>query len=43
MLKYGNKRSQADNTLFVKSDTVTTPGVYVDDIIVIGNDEGNKH
>lgn len=45
MLKYGYKRCQADNTSFVKrrSDEMTILVVYVDDIIVIGNDKETRH
>ena len=41
MLSLGFKQSQGDHTLFIKhfdSGRVTTLLVYVDDIIVIGND-----
>ena len=41
-----NKQSQGDHTLFIKHSTaggVTVLLVYVDDIIVTGNDEREKH
>ena len=40
------KQSQGDHTFFIKHSVVggvTTLLVYVDDIIVIGNDEREKH
>ena len=40
-----NKQSQGDHTLFIKHSTaggVTVLLVYVDDIIVTGNDEREK-
>ena len=43
---FGYKQSQGDHTRFIKHSTaggVTTLLVYVDDIIVIGNDEREKH
>ncbi|RVW15363.1 Retrovirus-related Pol polyprotein from transposon RE1 [Vitis vinifera] len=42
----GTKQSQGDHTLFIKhsaSGGVTTLLVYVDDIMVTGNDEREKH
>ena len=42
----GYKQSQGDNTLFIKhsiAEGVTVFLVYVDDIIVTGNDEREKH
>lgn len=41
MVTYGCFQCQADHTLFVKQwgSKVTTLIVYVDDIVVIGNDE----
>lgn len=40
MLKFGYKQAQADHTLFVRrqGSQVTALIVYVDDIIVTGND-----
>ena len=42
----GYKQSQGDHTLFIKHSSVggvTALLVYVDDIIVTGNDEKEKH
>jgi hypothetical protein len=42
----GYKQSQGDHTLFIKYSVVggvTTLLLYVDDVIVTGNDEGEKH
>ena len=44
--EFGYKQSQGDHTLFIKHSTtggVTALLVYVDDIIVTGNDEREKH
>ena len=46
MKEFGYKQSQGDHTLFIKhlaSRRVTALLVYVDDIIVTGNDEREKH
>ena len=46
MKESGYKQSQGDHTLFIKHSTtggVTALLVYVDDIIVTGNDEREKH
>ena len=46
MKEYGYKQSQGDHTLFIKHSAaggVTALLVYVDDIIVTGNDERKKH
>ena len=46
MKDFGYKQRQGDNTLFIKHSTargVTALLVYVDDIIVTGNDEREKH
>ena len=46
MKEFGYKQSQGDHTLFIKHSAVggvTTLLVYVDDIIVTGNDEREKH
>ena len=46
MKKFGYKQSQGDHTLIIKPSTaggVTALLVYVDDIIVTGNDEREKH
>ena len=46
MKEFRYKQSQGDHTLFIKHSTAggeTTLLVYVDDIIVIGNDEREKH
>ena len=46
MIANGYKQSQGDHTLFIKcsiSGEVTTLIVYVDDIIVTGNDEKEKN
>ncbi|RVW53975.1 Retrovirus-related Pol polyprotein from transposon RE1 [Vitis vinifera] len=46
MKESGYKQSQGDHTLFIKHSAtggVTTLLVYVDDIIVTGNDEREKH
>ena len=46
MIANGYKQSQVDHTLFIKhsiSRGVTTLIVYVDDIIVTGNDEKEKN
>ena len=45
MLSLGFKQSQGDHTLFIKhsdSGGVSTLQVYVDDIIMIGNDPKEK-
>ena len=46
MKDFGYKQSQGDHTLFIKHSTaggVTALLVYVDNIIVTGNDEREKH
>ena len=46
MKEFGYKQSKGDHTLFIKHSTVggiTVLLVYVDDIIVTGNDEREKH
>ena len=46
MKEFGYKQSQGDHTLFIKHSAVggvTTILVYVDNIIVTGNDEREKH
>ena len=46
MIANGYKQSQGDHTLFIKhsiSRGVTSLIVYVDDIIVTGNDEKKKN
>ena len=46
MKEFGYKQSQGDHTLFIKHSVVggvTALLVYVDDIIVTGNDEREKH
>ena len=46
MKESGYKQSQSDHTLFIKHSAtggVTALLVYVDDIIVTGNDEREKH
>ena len=46
MKEFGYKQSQGDHTLFIKHlivGGVTALLVYVDDIIVIENDEREKH
>ena len=46
MKEFGYRQSQGDHTLFIKHSVaggVTTLLVYVDDIIVTGNDEREKH
>ena len=46
MKEFGYKESQGDHTLFIKHSTavrLTAILVYVDDIIVTGNDEREKH
>ena len=46
MKEFRCKQSQSDHTLFIKHSAakeVTTLLVYVDDIIVTGNDEREKH
>ena len=46
MLKYGFKQSQGDHTLFIKHSTqgkVTALVVYVDDIVLTGDDMGDIH
>ena len=46
MKEFGYKQSQGDHTLFIKdfaAGGVTAHLVYVDDIIVTGNDEREKH
>ncbi|RVW28578.1 Retrovirus-related Pol polyprotein from transposon RE1 [Vitis vinifera] len=46
MKEFGYKQSQGDHTLFIKHSAtrgVTVLLVYVDDIIVTGNDEREKH
>ena len=46
MKEFGYKQSQGDHTLFIKHSVVggvTALLVYVDDIIVTGNDEKDKH
>ena len=46
MIVNGYKQSQGDHALFIKHSTsggVTTLIVYVDNIIVIGNDEKEKN
>ena len=46
MKEYGYKQSQGDHTIFIKHSVaggVTALLVYVDDIIVIGNYEREKH
>jgi hypothetical protein len=43
MQRFGYKHSQADHTLFIKHSTqgkATALIVYVDDIVLIGNDDG---
>ena len=41
MRKYGFKQSNSDHTLFIKHkvENVTMLIVYVDDMIIIGNDD----
>ena len=46
MKEFGYKQSQGDHTLFIKHSAargVTALLIYVDDIIVTGNDEREKH
>ena len=46
MKEFGYKQSQGDHTLFIKHSAVegvTALLVHVDDIIVTGNDEREKH
>ena len=46
MKEFGYEKSQGDHTLFIKHSAawgVTALLVYVDDIIVTGNDEREKH
>ena len=46
MKEFGYKQSQGDHTLFIKHSIergVTALLVYVDNIIVTGNDEREKH
>ena len=46
MIANGYKQSQGDHTIFIEhsiSGGVTTLIVYVDDIIVTGNDEKKKN
>ncbi|RVW28677.1 Retrovirus-related Pol polyprotein from transposon RE1 [Vitis vinifera] len=46
MKESGYKQSQGDHTLFIKhsaTEGIIALLVYVDDIIVIGNDEREKH
>ena len=46
MKEFGYKQSQGDHTFFIKQSVagrVTVVLVYVDDIIVTGNDEREKH
>ena len=46
MKEFGYKQSQGDHTLFIKHSAIggaTALLVYVDDIIVIGNCEKEKH
>ena len=46
MKEFGYKQRQGDHTLFIKHSAargVTALLVYVDDIIVTGNDEREKH
>ncbi|KAL6326914.1 hypothetical protein AAG906_012521 [Vitis piasezkii] len=46
MKEFGYKQSQGDHTLFIKHSAlggVTVLLVYVDDIIMTGNDEKEKH
>jgi hypothetical protein len=43
MQRFGYKQSQVDHTLFIKHPSqgkVTTLIVYVDDIVLTGNDDG---
>jgi restriction endonuclease Mrr len=43
MQRFGYKQSQTDHTLFIKHSTqgkVTALIVYVDDIVLTGNDDG---